>query len=195
MARTLAICLAVLAGRVAPADAQQRASFPLEPGLTWTYRGYVRWAGSDQRVHGDSITWTTKIVVVRTGPAARAALVRGWVQDLAWHEPSKQPAYGVLILRGGQLYHIAADDSVGATVLVESSVRAGAPAPERSGLVFDSTVAIGRVAGRDTVTVEYRSLPDYQAIDLVPGVGITRFVYVHHGTVAETDVRLRSVRR
>lgn len=195
MRQQAVIYLVALAASAASADAQQRPPFPIEPGLTWTYRGYIRWTGSDQRVHGDSITWTTKIISVRTGPTARAALVRGWVQDLAWHEPSKKPGYSVLVVRDGQLYHVAAQDSAGASVLVESFVRASAPPPELTDLVLDSAVANGRVLGRDTVTVEHRSLPDYQLIDLVPGVGITRFVYTHHGTVAETDVRLRSIRR
>jgi len=230
MRRTVVIVLVALAGRVASADAQQRASFPIEPGLTWMYRGYVRWTGSDQRVHGDSIRWTMKVVSVRTGPDARAALVRGWIQDLAWHEPSKKPRYSVVIDRGGRLYHVAAQDSAGAAALFDSAVRANASPPESSDLVVDSTLVIGDVYGRDSVrskrddnmygwyvaservvaapvpwkattprvrrvTIEYRSVPDFQAIELVPGVGITRFVYSHHGTVAVTDVRLVSVTR
>jgi len=39
----------------------------------------------------------------------------------------------------------------------------------------------------------YRTLPDDQLLDFVPGVGITRFVYTHHGTVATTDVHLSTV--
>ncbi len=36
----------------------------------------------------------------------------------------------------------------------------------------------------------YRTSPEHTIIDIVPGVGITRFVYIHHGSVAETDVKL-----
>ena len=36
----------------------------------------------------------------------------------------------------------------------------------------------------------YRTSPEHTIIDIVPGVGITRFIYVHHGSVAETDVKL-----
>ena len=36
----------------------------------------------------------------------------------------------------------------------------------------------------------YRTRPDHTFVDVVPGVGITRFIYGHHGTVAETDVKL-----
>jgi len=36
----------------------------------------------------------------------------------------------------------------------------------------------------------YQTLPDHTVIDFVPGVGITRYTYVHHGTIMETDLRL-----
>jgi hypothetical protein len=36
----------------------------------------------------------------------------------------------------------------------------------------------------------YQSRPAHEVVHFVPGVGITRFEYVHHGTVSETDVRL-----
>jgi hypothetical protein len=37
----------------------------------------------------------------------------------------------------------------------------------------------------------YRTLPGHQVVEFVPEVGITRDSYVHHGTVAEADARLR----
>jgi hypothetical protein len=39
-------------------------------------------------------------------------------------------------------------------------------------------------------TLAYRSLPDHQLVDFVPGLGITRYVYGHHGTVAQADAVL-----
>jgi hypothetical protein len=39
----------------------------------------------------------------------------------------------------------------------------------------------------------YRTAPDHQLLDFVSGVGITRYVYGHHGTVANTDVHLSTV--
>ena len=41
-------------------------------------------------------------------------------------------------------------------------------------------------------TVGYRTMPDHQLIDIAPGFGITRYVYMHHGTVASADIRLVS---
>jgi len=38
--------------------------------------------------------------------------------------------------------------------------------------------------------IVFRTAPDNTTIDFVPGVGITHFIYQHHGTVAEADVKL-----
>jgi hypothetical protein len=38
--------------------------------------------------------------------------------------------------------------------------------------------------------VSHRTLPDHRIIEYVSGVGITSYVYGHHGTVSEVDVRL-----
>ena len=38
--------------------------------------------------------------------------------------------------------------------------------------------------------LSFRSLPDHTMIHFVPGIGITSFVYGHHGTLSEADVHL-----
>jgi hypothetical protein len=43
-----------------------------------------------------------------------------------------------------------------------------------------------------TYALAYRCNPEHELVDIVPGLGITRFVYMHHGTVASVDVRLVS---
>lgn len=41
----------------------------------------------------------------------------------------------------------------------------------------------------------HRTRPDHQIIDFVPGIGITRYIYGHHGTVSEIEVKLVEFRR
>jgi hypothetical protein len=43
---------------------------------------------------------------------------------------------------------------------------------------------------RTAYRLALRSLPDHTFIDVVPGIGIVRYVYGHHGTLSEADVRL-----
>ena len=44
-------------------------------------------------------------------------------------------------------------------------------------------------------TLAYRTNPDHQLLDIVPGLGITHFIYVHHGTVAWVDLHLVAFKR
>jgi len=39
-------------------------------------------------------------------------------------------------------------------------------------------------------TLHFVTLPDHVIVDFAPGVGITRYEYVHHGTVSEVNVKL-----
>jgi hypothetical protein len=43
---------------------------------------------------------------------------------------------------------------------------------------------------RTQVLLSFQTRPDHEQIEFVPGLGITRYTYVHHGTVSEADVRL-----
>jgi hypothetical protein len=55
-----------------------------------------------------------------------------------------------------------------------------------SGMGFDGDLA------QNTYRLAYRTCPDHQLLDLVPGLGVVRFAYTHHGTAASTDVHLVS---
>ena len=39
-------------------------------------------------------------------------------------------------------------------------------------------------------TIVFRTTPDYTGLGFTPGIGITRYEYVHHGTVANCHARL-----
>jgi len=41
-----------------------------------------------------------------------------------------------------------------------------------------------------TFTLAYRTSPDHQIVEFTPTIGITGFIYEHHGTVSEVNVRL-----
>ena len=57
---------------------------------------------------------------------------------------------------------------------------------------LDTTNIIGINA--EDVFFEYlisnRTMPDHSMYEFIPGIGISRYVYGHHGTVSEFDVRL-----
>lgn len=46
-----------------------------------------------------------------------------------------------------------------------------------------------------TWSLAYRTCPSHEVFDIAEGLGITRYVYEHHGTIQSVDVRLVSVKR
>jgi hypothetical protein len=52
----------------------------------------------------------------------------------------------------------------------------------------------GILSERTGYELRYATLPDEQRVMLVPGSGITSFVYEHHGTVAEAHLHLVEIR-
>ena len=48
---------------------------------------------------------------------------------------------------------------------------------------------------RHEYRIGFRTCPAHEIVYFVPGIGITRYVFSHHGTVAEADVRLIEFRR
>ena len=43
---------------------------------------------------------------------------------------------------------------------------------------------------RKQFSIMYRTNPDHVIIEFTPNIGITRYIYQHHGTVSEVDVKL-----
>jgi hypothetical protein len=56
--------------------------------------------------------------------------------------------------------------------------------------------ALHRIAGisfdrpQPEYVIIYRTMPDHQIATYVPGIGLTAYVYSHHGTVSEVDMKL-----
>lgn len=49
---------------------------------------------------------------------------------------------------------------------------------------------VSATAPHDIFQLAFRTNPDHQLLNFVPGIGITAYTYVHHGTVAESHARL-----
>jgi hypothetical protein len=126
-----------------------------------------------------------------------------------YHVPARDSADAAEVVRAAvradalsELDHLVLD-----SVLVVGAVYGrDSVTSKRDDTMYGWYVASNRVVGAPAawqatgkrvrrVTLEYRTQPDYQRIEFAPGVGITRFVYSHQGTVAEADVRLVSVQR
>jgi hypothetical protein len=194
------------------------AILPLEAGRSWTYSGRSLWiAPGASRPDSGPVNWQMTIVGGRAVANGRIGLVRGFVQELAWYQPGLEPRLSILACRGAELRLATfADDSAAARAYAEWSDSLYAIAelwialPLREGQVLGQDPgrndimygwAVGRPESPDTspascrsgaprYELTYRSLPDHRIVEWQPGLGVTRFVYAHHGPPASTDVRL-----
>ena len=221
--------LLAISALAVPIQSGARSRFGLEPGREWIYTGSARWTTDGNRVDSGSVHWVMQCLAVRSRNGLRAALVRGWVHELAWYAPGDRPSFSALIEYRERLYVIDAADSAIAVESIAHALRTDPRALSSGSAVIDSGLAAGRLYGGEPDRgdrpdafyawhvegpvsvadqapwrrlalvpsgwrIAYRTRPDHEVLDFVPGIGITRYVYSHHGTVADTDVRLVAVR-
>jgi len=201
-----------------------RPPVPLEQGTVWVYEGQVSWTvPNSAEVRSAPLRWVAEVVESFDTLECRAALVRGWPDELAWYEPGQNPGLTLVVMYGNRVFTrgvqgepeareavaklsreaervLLADSDVFLDLPLAKSKRWGGD-PGRADTLycwFVEDVREGplRVRGcpssaiYTTYTVAYRTLPDHQVVEIAPGLGIVRYEYEHHGTVACADVRL-----
>lgn len=205
-----AYCIAVLFAGAFSAHAER--FFPLHAGESCTYRAQIKWTlPNSSEVRSDTIQWRTHVEKVIDMPGVRIGIVRGLPMQLAWHEPGKSPRLDVVAERADGLWIADASSELDANALAERFAKGETPGEQ----LFKFPVKIGDCIAGDSPPrsdrlycwgleeaaatssgkawrITYRSLPDYQEIEFLPGIGIKRYVYLHHGTVAEASAVLQN---
>jgi len=62
-------------------------------------------------------------------------------------------------------------------------VEAAVPMPQ-------TLIRLGASSRDSLYTIAYRTVPDHQLVEYAPGLGVTRYTYAHHGTMATTSATL-----
>jgi len=197
---------------------------PLEQGTVWVYEGQVSWTvPNSAEVRSAPLRWVTEVVESFDTLECRAALVRGWPDELVGYEPGQRPGLTLVAMYENRVFTRGVPSQDEAREVVAKLGRE----PERalladSDLFLDLPLAKSKRWGGDpgrtdtlycwfvedvrrgplqvrgcppaatytTYTVAHRSLPDHQIVQIAPGLGIVRYEYEHHGTVACANVRL-----
>jgi hypothetical protein len=195
----------------------------LKKGSQFNYVGTLEWTVGTN-VSRTNIDWVMEVVDVVKGERAEAAVVRGFLRDLAWYEPGEKPGFTVIASEHNRVYEISCEDESRARARAETIATKGMDPnaeawldlplkngkrwefnPERIDLwycwyVEDEelrTYAAPGLPTREkarTWSIVYRTAPDHQIFKIADGVGIVGFEYGHHGTVASAKVALSGMK-
>lgn len=209
-----AMVVALLPSWTARSDARCEGdpTFPFLTGMTWTYAGTARWTlPSEGRapsvVKTGSVRWTSRVVDAFQSGDVAGALVR----DAAWN--TQTPGFSshdeTLILRVGCRYYRIIVGAHGLFAAVKAHGRAAfAKVADDLDGWFDVPLTPGRILrprlyrkfGTATgwlVTraprgfwLGFATAAGYEVLVLVPGIGVTEYVYHHNGTADDSDVHL-----
>jgi len=126
------------------------AFFPLEKGKKWAYKGMVIWtAPAKGVVESSEIEWTMEVLEVYRGEAGIAAVVQGFLDELAWYEPGQQPGYSVIFSVDNRVYHLQAKDENDARNSAQRVVFGEQGVPGRDDLLLDLPLEINKRWGGD----------------------------------------------
>lgn len=188
-------------------------------GSTWTYAGTRVWSqGNPIRVDSGAVVWTTTVIETRTVRSGRLILVRGFISEIAWSDPTTSPRLSILACTSGRLMHreFLSDSGarqamdfwadsllVGARLIVQQPLRDGAMIgqdPRRNDRMYGWEVERldadppppqrCHPSGPEAYRLTMRTAPDDQVVVWRAGIGITAYQYGHHGTPASADVHL-----
>ena len=188
--------------------------FPMRKGTRWVYRGEVAWQTSRKARSTRRLDWTMEVVDSVQRDRYKVALVLGHPKDLIWYEEGRKPGCHILIAVDNTKYYLrecepAASreklilpegDLTGLTgeenlilkfPLRQADTFGGDPEPNaKDGMYAWYVQAVRQTPPRTEYVLTYRTNPDHEIDTYVTGIGLTAFVYSHHGTVSEVNVKL-----
>jgi hypothetical protein len=218
------LCSGLLAS--ARVDEDVRQSFPLSPGTSWVYRGFVRsWEEGSTVGKVTAVTWTMSVIRRVERDGVSAAVVKGFPTDLDWSDGHAEPQLSILVeTRDAKFYlhsewetQSVLDQIDNPKYPLQDLARIDhwfMQLPLATGKRFCDDTGMQRPDGRycrltgashpaelshvkgltpvprAAYEVEYDTNPDDQEFEFVDGVGITKYGYHHHGTTADTELRL-----
>ena len=224
-----ALIAVVIAGCAARFNHPPNAQTPdasllrLQKGSQFKYVGTLEWSVGTN-ISRTNIDWVMEVVDVVKGERAEAAIVRGFLGNLAWHEPNMEPGFTIIAREGNRVYQFPCDDESRARAQAEKIASDGVDSnaevwldlplsngkrwafdPARADLWYcwyieDEELRTYAAPGLPTHekartwTVVYRSAPDHQIFKIAEGVGIVGYEFGHHGTVASAKVALSGMK-
>jgi hypothetical protein len=155
---------------------------PIAKGATWTYDVAIRTESGTQKLR-----WTTEVVDAYEGDGVRAYRVKGWPDDLASFDP---PAAKLTTLVRSFDNYLWSTKTVatldGAKPWFTWPLIDGQRICSDPGSRYCWQVSVEK--GRYNLLL--RTNPDDSTYELTPGIGLTRYIYHHHGSRLDIDAKL-----
>lgn len=217
--RKFAILLLIISGVTVALAEDREAPWPLTKGSYWVYHTEVQ-SQQTTGIIATQLAWRMEVVDTYRRDAIDVALMRGHPADLAFYTRGAQPRFWVLARVGDRYYVLRQpaawsrlhDRADALSDLIATSneffsypMKPGdifAQEPGRNDNLYGWYVEEVRPANLAELS-EARSLPEAQefvlvnkaennteTVTFVPGIGITRYVYHHDGTISEVDAIL-----
>jgi hypothetical protein len=214
-----AFLAAVLAPRDLFAASQSRAIFLLEEGTTWIYKGIARWQANEDadfrlktgRIHN----WKMRVRRTFRNGSTTVAIVEGFLFELGWYGYDgipPRPGLTLIIQTADGLFEKSVSER-DAERLAQEALDQKLKLHMDEDEILRLPVHLGDCLSTDALALKlkmwcwhvrgmaktkygagwevgYLSNPDRTIVEIVPGLGVTRYEYHHNGTVADTDVHL-----
>jgi len=208
------VAIVLAASPCAVATGDDAEVIPFVTGTVWTYEALLKWTDPPNSLRRSEVRWTSSVIDAFDHGDVAGALLQGGVWDLAWWSRDPRPG-SYEVLRVGSRYYLIRDVGKTTFAALKAARRKALPADLEQHAWFDVPLTTGRVlrprdmgprddtnygwwvesVGPARFELTYDTLASEHHVTIVPGVGITAFTYVHHGTVAEAYAHLIAYRR
>lgn len=197
------------AGRALPAPLA--TLIPTTPGASFAYGGEAcRAPAHGERRDCSRVRWTMRVLASWQRNERTAAVVSGFVTDLAWYRPGTKPAVTVLLQTPTGLYLQPVQEGQNATAIAQHALADGHLWQQLAALPLHPGSCVGSVPPRssdprdapscwraeqdadatDAWRLERQGTQDTEAITFDPGRGIIAYRYDHAGEAVSTHVHL-----
>lgn len=193
--------------------------FPLSPGTYWVYEGLVKWQ-VESGVQEQQMTWKMEVIEQVERGEFTGYFMQGHPDDLVFYEDGRAPGNYAIIRHDKRFYETSVEtfqrlkDSQDtleqlvseADLILDFPLTPGkkfgeAEMLDREDDAYCWMVQEGQPFSRQINGVSlsepvmeylltFATLPEDVVVHFTPGIGITRFEYVHHGTISEVDVSI-----
>lgn len=185
--------------------------YPLAEGTKWTYAAHVTYQVDGAKKEKD-LTWTVTVKKKLAAAPLEVWQVEGHPRELSFYEEGRKPALYCVVRRGDE-QHVLEDTPLEKVAAALSPDTLELAAPYTPGAMFGDPEQIKNTPGRYCWVVEKADAnakgvkgappatgpafavrmttnPDHTVVTVVPGVGVVRHEYVHHGTPGDARLEL-----